>query len=468
MIDGDDNMYNDKEKDLNISASTIAMSKSVEQSVKDASIKFSKPTNYDRKVIDDGSAKRNLKVDAFNKNVEVRDPYTGQKLVLTKAEAKLKYGEDWAKHLAESDHIIPLEKRYEQTKNNPWLTNEDIKKSSNSSENMEVLSRKYNNAKRSKTNKEFVSNNEYLEKTGVELSEEGKKQAVINEEKARQAMRKQDFKNSARNVIETGHNAGVASAKVSGITSLTVSGINNMVSLIKGEKSVEDAFTDLTVDVGKSAITGYITGNGLTTITHTLANSSSKFIKALADSNMPAKVVTSVMVIGDTLGKYFNGNISTQECLLELGEKGLNFVTTGYSMAVGQCLIPIPIVGAAVGAFVGSVLTSNYYNQLIGVLKRKDLEHKERLRIIEECERSKSEMRSFREELEKYLESYLKDYRDCFDDAIYSINESFKNGDADGVILGANKITKKLGGNVQFNSVEEFKSMVHNKQTFYL
>ena len=90
------------------------------------------------------------------------------------------------------------------------------------------------------------------------------------------------------------------------------------------------------------------------------------------------------------------------------------------------------------------------------------------MRIIEECERSKSEMRSFREELEKYLESYLKDYRDCFDDAIYSINESFKNGDADGVILGANKITKKLGGNVQFNSVEEFKLMVHNKQTFYL
>lgn len=35
-----------------------------------------------------------------------------------KAEAKLKYGEDWTNHLAESDHKIALEKRYEQTKDN--------------------------------------------------------------------------------------------------------------------------------------------------------------------------------------------------------------------------------------------------------------------------------------------------------------------------------------------------------------
>ena len=46
------------------------------------------------------------------------DPYTGDTLVLTKSEAKRLYGEDWQSHLAESDHIHPLEQVFIDNKNN--------------------------------------------------------------------------------------------------------------------------------------------------------------------------------------------------------------------------------------------------------------------------------------------------------------------------------------------------------------
>lgn len=454
----------DKDDSVKIGAG-FAATESARASTQAAAQKFAKPTKYDRSLLDDGAAKRNIKIDAFKSGVTVKDPYTGDVLTLTKAEARMKYGDNWTKHLAEADHKISLEQRYEQTKDNPWLTNDDVKASSNSSDNLEVVSRKFNNAKRSRSNEEFVSDDEYLKKTGVKLSKEGKEKAIQSEKAAQKALKKQDFKDSARNIVQTGHNAGMSAAKNSGTMGLTMSGIMNMTAVIKGEKSAEDAIADTVVDTGKAAATGYVMGGGLTTISHTLSGSSSKFLRALSESNVPGKVITAVMLTGDTLKRYGNGEISTQQCLIELGEKGLNFATTGYSMAVGQALIPIPIVGAAVGALVGSMVTSNYYNQLITTLQTKELEHQERLKIIAECEEATRQMRAFREELEAYLASYFKEYQDCFDDALATIHTSFQMGDADGVIAGANQITRKLGGKVHYNNMTEFKDFLFDDST---
>lgn len=430
-----------------------------------AAQKFAKPTKYNRKILDDGAAKLNAKKKVFSSGAAVKDPYTDQELTLTKAEAKLKYGEDWTNHLAESDHKIALEKRYEQTKDNPWLTNDNVKKSSNSEDNIEVTSRKFNNAKRSRSNKDFVNDNAYQEKTGVKITKDGKTKAIQSEEAAQKALYKQDFKDSINNIIETGHNAGMAAAESAGITAATMSSIMNITAVIKGEKSADEAIVDIAVDTGKAAGTAYVMGDGLTTISHSLSSSKSKFIKALTKSNVPGKVITAVILTGDTLKKYVNGEITTQECLIDLGEKGLNFATTGYSAAVGQALIPIPIVGGAVGALVGSMLTSNYYHQLINTLQTKELEHQERLRIIAECNRASEEARKFRAELESYLISYFKEYQDCFDEALSAIHTAFDTGDANGVIAGTNQITRKLGGKVYYDNMNEFKDFLFDNST---
>lgn len=445
--------------------SGFAATESARVSTQAAAEKFAKPEKYTRSVLDDGAAKRNIKVDAFKKGVQVKDPYTGDVLTLTKAEAKMKYGSDWTKHLAEADHKVSLERRYEQTKDNPWLTNDDIKASSNSSDNLEVVSRKFNNAKRKRSNEDFVSDDEYLKKTDVKLSKRGKEKAIESEKKAQAALKKRDRQDTVKNIAKTGHKAGVDAAKNAGVTGLTMSGIMNLTAVVKGEKDAKDALKDTVIDGGKAAATGYLMGGGLTTVSHTLSNSSSTFLKALSNSNVPGKVITAVMLTGDTLKRYSKGEISTQDCILELGEKGLNFATTGYAMAVGQTLIPIPIVGAAVGALVGSTLTSKYYNELVNTLKTKQLEHEERLRIIEECKKAAEEHRKFRQELESYLESYFKDYEDCFNEALADIKISFQIGDVDGVISGANQITRKLGGKVNYDTVEECKQFLFDGTT---
>lgn len=456
----------DKDDDSGVRvAAGFATAESAKQATNAAAQKFAKPPKYDRSVLDSGAAKKNAKFDAFKSQKTVKDPYTGDTLTLTKAEAKLKYGEEWTKHLAESDHKIALEQRYNETKNNQWLTNEDVKASSNSSDNLDIVSRKYNNAKRSRSNTDFVSDDEYLKKTGVELTEQGKQKAIQSEEITHQKLKKQDFKDSVRNITETGHNAGLSGAQSAGITTLTMSGILNITAVIKGEKSPEEALADTAEDTVKSAASGYVMGGGLTVLSHTLSGASSEFVRALAESNVPGKIITGVVLVGDTLKKYGEGEITTQECIIELGDKGLTFATAGYSMAVGQALIPIPIVGAAVGALVGSTLTSNYYHELVNELQTKELEHQERLRIIAECEAAARQMREYREELESYLATYFRDYQHCFDVALDEIKSSFLIGDAEGVVAGANQITRKLGGRVYYDNFDEFKSYLFDGST---
>ena len=141
-----------------------------------AAERFAKPQTYkgNRTLYDNGSAKAGVKKDAFQNNVTVTDPYTGQPLVLTKQEAKMRYGDKWQEHLAEADHVKPLEKIHEDTKNNVWNTTGDVKDAANSDDNLRVTSRKYNNAKRSRTNREYVEDDAYLEDKGVQLTEGGK------------------------------------------------------------------------------------------------------------------------------------------------------------------------------------------------------------------------------------------------------------------------------------------------------
>lgn len=461
----------DKDKDESVAVNTSIFN-SAKESIKEAEQKFKKPQTYDRSLIDDGKAKKNIKIDAFKDGVEVLDPYTGKKLVLTKAEAKMKYGKDWAEHLAEADHKIPLQERHRQTAKKPWLTNEDVKKSSNSKDNLEVVSRKFNNAKRSKSNKEFVEDEGYLKKVGINISKESKDKAVKNANKSQKAMRIQDLKDSSRNILETSMSAGESAAKDAGITGMTVSGIYNISAVLKGEKDVDEALIDTAKEGGRAAITGYVMGSATTTVSHsvtyTLSNSSSKFLKTLADKNVPYSVITSIMATGDIIKDYSEGKISTQECILRMGEKRINYAATGYSMALGQSLIPIPIVGAAIGAFVGSSLIGGCTNQIMKQLQQKELEQKERERLIEEYKQLEKQYREYRQELEVYTERYFRECREYFNTTVGEIKTSMIENNPEGIVAGANKITKKLGGKVQYETFEEFESFMKSDDVFEL
>lgn len=460
------NEREERSKEFSKIGATHAINQSVNKSVQEAQTKFAKPDQYNgnRTIYDSAKAKVNAKNSTFADVVQVKDPYTGSKLVLTIKEAKELYKEDWASHLAESDHVVPLKQIHEQTKNNTWNTVDDIKDVANSEKNVKVVSRKFNNAKRSRTNTEFVENEEYLRSKNISLTEDGRQQAIFDEQEANRYIKNNLRGKSIKNAVHTGHEAGVFGAQNAGVSSLTISGIINITAIIKGEKTAMQAVEDTMKDGGKAAVSGYISTGGVTIFDHSLLNSSSKLLNRLGEMNVTGKVITAVMVTGDTLRKWSDGEITTQECMIDLGEKGLSTVTAGYSALLGQSLIPIPIVGGAIGALVGSAMTSSYYRSLINTLQVKELEHQERMRIIAECHEAAEQAKIFRKELERYIQNYLSEYRECFHDAISSMKFSYQVGDVEGVVASANEITRKLGGQVKFETVDEFASFLDSDE----
>ena len=466
------------DKDISIVTGTgHVIDSSIQSSTAQARIKFSRPeyNPQTRKAYYDSPEAHKAAIDKAFSGGTVKDSYTGAELVKKQRDAKIKYGADWQNHVAEADHIDPLSQVAKRTQKNPFLTTDDVREIGNAEDNFQVISRKLNQTskdvgKGGSTQQEWA--NDPTRMSGVAKNIESgesidcvKKKIVDRGKAAEKRNDARAFWKGVRNAAQTAHEAGISGAKNAGITALTMSGIMNITAVIEGKKSTEEAIGDTIKDGGKAAISGYVMSGGLTTAYQALSGTSSQFLKALTESNVPGKVITAVILTGDTLKRYGNGEISTRECLIELGEKGLNLATAGYSMAIGQALIPIPIVGAAVGALVGSMLTSSYYNQLITTLRTKELEHQERIRIINECEQATQQIRVYRAKLEEYLNSYFKDYQNCFDEALNAIQTSFQIGDADGVIAGANQITRKLSGMVRYENMAEFKSYLFDEST---
>ena len=344
--------------------------KSTRGSIQLAHDKYMKPETYtgNRTLYDSDKAKRNAKIDIFEQNQRVIDPYTGERLVLTKKEAKMLYGEDWSKHLAESDHIKPLEKIYSDTKSNVWNTTGDIRTAANSKDNISVTSRKFNNPKRSRTQQEYLYDEKYLQNKGVNLTEDGKKRALMDAEQAEKSINSQLKKRTVENICKTGHEAGMNSGKAAGETAVIISGLMNIADVVNGEKEVDEAVYDVLKTGGESVVVGYAMGSTMTILGHSLEDSSSDIIQALLGSNVPTKIITAVQVMGGTIKKFATGDIELNECIEELGKDGVNFPADGYASVIGQELIPIPVLGAAIGAFVGTLITGKSYEFFLNVL----------------------------------------------------------------------------------------------------
>lgn len=467
----------DDDESTSVIGEATAINESVRSSTAQAHVKYSRP-EYNpqtrKQYYDEGSAHKRAIDNAFAGVEKVKDPYSGSELVKKQRDAKIQFGENWQNHAAEADHIDPLSQIANRTQKNPFLTTDDVREIGNADDNFQVISRRLNQSSK-EIGKGGSTQNEWADDSvrmnglsGIIESDESinvvRKRIKDRGEVAKRRNDRRALIKSGKNAISTAHEAGKTGAMNTGLTVVTMSGIMNGVSVIKGEKSSKDAIADTIKDGGEAAVSGYVMCSGMTVLSQLLSYSSSEFIQALARNNVPGKIITAVMVTGDTLKKWGDGQITTEECLIQLGDKGLNMATMGCSMTVGQALIPIPIVGGAVGALIGSILTSSLYNEFINKLQTKKLEHEERQRIILECNMAAEQTRAFRTELEHYLDSYFQQYRSCFNAALSSMQQSFAMGDADGVIASANDITSRLGGKVRFENVNEFKAFLDSDE----
>lgn len=269
---------------------------------------------------------------------------------------------------------------------------------------------------------------------------------------------------TTKDVIKISHRAGVEQAKTGALVGGGISLIKNTIGVIKGETEPFDAAKSMAFDTGKGAIVGYATAFAGSTIKAGMQNASSSTIRAISKTNAPAMIVTSTIDLGKSMAHFAKGQISGVELLEEVGEKGAGHISGAMFAIVGQAAIPIPIVGAMVGSMVGYALSSAFYKELTTSLKEAKLARENRIRIEKECDEAINYIRQCREEMGRIASQYLSDYQNVFNSAFSDMDSALLSGDIDLFIFGANKITKKLGGTVQYETINEFESFMDNDE----
>ena len=273
---------------------------------------------------------------------------------------------------------------------------------------------------------------------------------------------------TAGDIAKISHRAGISHMKMGAAISGGFSLIRSIVAVTKGEKDPSEAAVDFVKDTGKGTAAAYATAYAGSALKAVAQNSKSAMLRTLSKTNAPGIIVASTIDISKSLIRFLNGEISGCDCLIEIGEKGTSTISASIFAVTGQALIPIPVVGFMVGSIVGYALSSTFFGCLTTSLKEAKIAHEERLRIEKECDTAIKMMNEYRKEMNTCVCRYFNHYSTIFDNAFCQMDHAFLSGDINQFIAGANSITIQLDGDVQFYTMEQFRTFMSSNEEFKL
>lgn len=247
-----------------------------------------------------------------------------------------------------------------------------------------------------------------------------------------------------------------------------ISLVRNFIDYCNDKKTAEEAALSIVGDTASIASVSYVTGAGGSLLKGTMQNAKNSVLRNISKTNLPAYIATATVEISKTLYAYFNKEIDGTECLEQLGEKGYGMVNSALYAAIGQALIPIPVVGALAGGMLGYALSSASYNVLLGSLKAQKLAKEERNRIEKECKQAISMIREYRAKLEESINKYLYEQSELFKNSFDKIKEALEIGDVDEYISGANQITEAMGKQPLYQNMDEFNELMNSTEAIVI
>ncbi len=439
-------------------------------------------------------------------------------------EARQVYGENYQEHVAESDHIDPLNRIVNRNINNPWLMTEDIKEAANRPDNIQIISRRNNQTggKGGMTQEEWCQDIKKMEHISTQSGrsvDEICTQVKQTGEKARNKTDQILRSDEIFNLKETAKFAGKTVAINTAGTAATISGVYNIAACLSGEKEISKALLDVAGDSFCAGVKGGVSGAGLTVINNTLAAAQNEFIASLGKNNAVGKSITVISIAGETVNRWCEGEISTAECLMDLGEKGGSYAGAMYGAGIGQAVIPIPIVGGAIGSMVGARVSSAIIEGIKEAVEEKRREHE---RIVQEMMRYYAEkqrreevktlihvntvesaqraimtiatsdalkklvrelklsvedeiqtrqivaehlfaafqLQEYRRQLQDYIDKYFSGYEKCFSEAFNIMDTALEMGDYESAMIGTNKISRLFGKKPVVENTQDFTELM--------
>ncbi|GAA8471117.1 hypothetical protein HpNP8_05430 [Helicobacter pylori] len=265
---------------------------------------------------------------------------------------------------------------------------------------------------------------------------------------------------TAKDVTSVSHQAGMNAAQTGALIGGGVSAITNIYECIANGKDPMKAIKHTAIATLKGGVLSYGSAFASSSLGGWMQSSANKVIQSLGKGSMPAMIVGAGVANCKVFIDYFRGKINEAELLKQLVKANTTLISSGAMAVAGQALIPIPVVGALIGGFVGAVLSETCFNALLNAREEAKLARQRRIETEKECREIigllEAYQNQFKEVFEQYFHGTIKFFNESFDE----LERALYAGDTDLAIRVNNKIQEGLGQKPLSNNKQELWELI--------
>ncbi|MFP6249966.1 hypothetical protein ACLGD0_03935 [Helicobacter pylori] len=269
---------------------------------------------------------------------------------------------------------------------------------------------------------------------------------------------------TAKDVASISHQAGMNAAQTGALIGGGVSAITNIYECIANGKDPMKAIKHTAIATLKGGALSYGSTFASSSLEGLMQSSANKIIQSLGKGSLPAMFVGACVANATVLTRYFSGKIDKTELLKQLGKANTTLVSSGAMAFAGQALIPIPVVGALVGGFVGAILSETCFNAFLKAREEAKLARQRRIEIEKECREIIKQLEAYQNQFKEVFEKYFHETTKFFNQSFNELERASYAGDADLAIAVNNKSREWLGQKALFDNKQEgWELIISNK-----
>lgn len=260
---------------------------------------------------------------------------------------------------------------------------------------------------------------------------------------------------TAKDVANLSHQAGMNAMQTGAFIGGGVSLAANVWECVVNGKDPIKALEHTTIATLKSGALSYGIAFASSSLGGLMQSSANKIIQSLGKGSVPAMIVSVVATNATILGHYLSGNIDGKELLKQLGKANATLISSGAMAVAGQALIPIPVVGALIGGFVGATLSETFFNAFLKAREEAKLARQRRIEIEKECREIIKLLEIYQNQFKEVFEKYFHETTKFFNQSFDELERVLYAGDADLVIGVNNKIQERISQKALFDNSKE-------------
>ncbi|WQX73319.1 hypothetical protein KVK37_03910 [Helicobacter pylori] len=265
---------------------------------------------------------------------------------------------------------------------------------------------------------------------------------------------------TAKDVTSISHQAGMKAAQTGALIGGGVSLVTNVYECIANGKDPIKAIKHTAIATLKGGALSYCSAFASSSLGGLMQSSANRIIQSLGKGSLPAMIVGACVANCKVFIDYFRGKIDGTELCKQLVKANTTLVSSGAMAVVGQTLIPIPVVGALIGGFVGAILSETCFNAFLKAREEAKLARQRRIEIERECREIIKLLEIYQNQFKEVFERYFHETTKFFNQNLDELERALYAGDADLAIGVNNKIQERIGQKPLFNNTQEFWELI--------